>query len=148
MQQAFRKLLGKSHLQALLLQAIGEVQFWGVFFSSKFFRNYCGSSISRVSVLQQCIGEVPLWGVFFCIKLKAAFVASSYAATSWEIIGIASFWHQSIGEFPPVNCISAASYWGRAIFWPSVVSRYWGFPLARLLLRRSSSGIPNCLRFA
>ena len=69
LQQAFRKLSGKSHLQALLLQAIGEVQFLGVFFSSKFFRNYCGSSISRVSVLQQCIGEVPLWGVFFCIKL-------------------------------------------------------------------------------
>ena len=66
LQQAFRKLSGKSHLQALLLQAIGEV---GVFFSSKFFRNYCGSSISRVSVLQQCIGEVPLWGVFCCIKL-------------------------------------------------------------------------------
>ena len=69
LQQPFGKLSGKSHLQALLLQTIGEVQFLGVFFSSKLFRNYCGSSISRVSVLQQSIGEVPLWGVFFCIKL-------------------------------------------------------------------------------
>ena len=32
LQQAFRKLSGKSHLQVLLLQAIGEIQFWGFSF--------------------------------------------------------------------------------------------------------------------
>ena len=94
LQQAFRKLSGKSHLQALLLQAIGEVQFLGVFLSSKLFRNYCGSSISRVSVLQQSIGEVPLWSVFFCIKLFgklhscmcSVFLRSNLLGHHWDSI--------------------------------------------------------------
>ena len=36
LQQAFRKLAGKSHLQGLLLQAIGEIQFWGFHFQQDF----------------------------------------------------------------------------------------------------------------
>ena len=68
LQQTFRKLAGKSHLQGLLLQAIGEIQFRGFHFQQalqrvltqealgkllgKFHVNSWGRPISRVFLLQ------------------------------------------------------------------------------------------------
>ena len=130
------KLLGKSNFGASSLAAssfetIAEAPFPGFLFCSNVLGKFhFGASSFVSSSSESCICSV--------------FLRSNLLGNYWDSI----FLQQSIGEFPPVNCFSAASYWGRAIFWPSVVSRYWGFPLARLLLRRSSSGIPNCLRFA
>ena len=56
LQQTFRKLAGKSHLQGLLLQAIGEIQFWG-FISSKTSGNFAFWMMERVDDRRNMLKE-------------------------------------------------------------------------------------------
>ena len=74
--QAFRKLAGKSHLQGLLLQAIGKSSF-GVFISSKPLGNFAFATRSDAASSWETIGKI------LCKLLGTHFKGLS-AASSWD----------------------------------------------------------------
>ena len=76
LQQAFRKLSGKYHLQGLLLQAIGDIQFSGVHFQQA-LGNFAFATCSDAASSWETIGKIfhvnswgrPISRVFLCCKL-------------------------------------------------------------------------------
>ena len=58
LQQAFRKLSGKYHLQGLLLQAIGDIQFSGVHFQQA-LGNFAFATCSDAASSWETIGKIP-----------------------------------------------------------------------------------------
>ena len=128
--------------------------------------NFGASSCAASSY--ETIGKVPFPGFLFCIKLLGSptldfgglflvtsslescicsvFLRNIFLGKSWDSV---FFWQQSIGESPFVGMFFCSKLLGKSPFGPSVVSSCWGIStcLAGLLLHRSSSGIPNCLRF-
>ena len=58
LQQAPRKLSGKSHLQVLLLQAIGEIQFWGFSFPPSSWE-LCTCKSSDAASAWETLGKIP-----------------------------------------------------------------------------------------
>ena len=59
LQQAFRKLSGKYHLQGLLLQAIGDIQFSGVHFQQA-LGNFAFATCSDAASSWETIGKIPM----------------------------------------------------------------------------------------
>ena len=96
------------HSQQAFRNLLGKFHFQGFIFAA----SYWGSP-----TLREAFG-------------KLACIASSYTATSWEIIGIAFLF--------------AAIHWGIRFLLFQAIGE---FPFSGLLLHRSSSEIPNCLRF-
>ena len=122
------------HLQGFLFAAsyLGKSNYWASCAASSY----------------ETIGKVPFPGFLCCIKLlgKSHFGGPFFVTSSWEScicsvflrnILLGNCWdsvffcQQSIGEFPSVDCSSAASYWGRALFGHSVVSSCWGISTCR-----------------
>ena len=106
--------LGRLLVHQALMKLLGKFHFQGFF-------------------LYQAIGEVPLWGSFFVTSswescICSVFLRNILLGNWWDSV---FFWQQSIGEFPFVDCSSAASYWGRALFGPSIVSSCWGISTCR-----------------
>ena len=78
LQQAFRKLSGKYHLQGLLLQAIGDIQFSGVHFQQA-LGNFAFATCSDAASSWETIGKIP------CKLLGTShFKGLSAAASSWD----------------------------------------------------------------
>ena len=75
--QAFRKLAGKSHLQGLLLQAIGKSSF-GVFISSKPLGNFAFATRSDAASSWETIGKI------LCKLLGTSHFKGLSAASSWD----------------------------------------------------------------
>ena len=100
-QQAVMKLLGKFHFQ-------------GCFFASSYWGSPTLGSFVITSSWESCSCSV--------------FLRNILSGNCWDSV---LFWQQSIGEFPFVDCSSAASYWGTALFGPSVVSSCWGISTCR-----------------
>ena len=89
MQQAFRKPVGKSHFQGLLLQDIGEIQFWGFHFQQAIWGPLQLKRVLTQDALGKLLGkfhvnswEGPISRVFLLQVLGTTrFVAFSCAAS-------------------------------------------------------------------
>ena len=106
-------------------------------------------------------GVVPFPGFLFCIKLLGKSHSGVFFLTSsWESCICSVFLRNILLG----NCWDSVIFWQQSIIWNSHLwivllqqaigeERFLArqavgeFPLAGLLLHRSSSGIPNCLRF-